>query len=187
MSRSAAIVHRALIAGHGWGRDGLSVQDIEMLDETAQSISDAERRSMAAERDTSDRYLAAYLSDRVGQTFAGRVSGVQRFGLFVKLDETGADGLIPIREIGREYFHYDPVGQTLMGADTGLTIGIGARVTVRLAEAVPVTGGLLLELIEIEERALPGAAKARRGGAVPRKPARAAARGEKARRIVRRR
>ena len=183
---SDLIVHRALIAGHGWGKDGLSVADTEMLEETAKVISDAERRSMAAERDTTDRYLAAYLSDRVGQTFAGRVSGVQRFGLFVKLDETGADGLIPIREIGREYFHYDNVAQTLMGADTGLTIGIGARVTVRLAEAVPVTGGLLLDLLEIEERALPGAVKGRRSGSGPRKPAREAARG-KVRRVVRHR
>ncbi|MGQ0566616.1 MAG: ribonuclease R [Gemmobacter sp.] len=183
---SDLIVHRALIAGHGWGKDGLSPQDIEILEETATLISDAERRSMAAERDTTDRYLAAYLSDRVGQTFAGRVSGVQKFGLFVKLDETGADGLIPIRDVGREYFHFDPVGQTLMGSDTGLTIGIGARVTVRLAEAVPVTGGLLLELLELEERALPGATKTRRSGPTPRKPAREPARG-KTRRVVRRR
>ncbi len=183
---SDLIVHRALIAGHGWGKDGLSVADTEALEETAKVISDAERRSMAAERDTTDRYLAAYLSDRVGQTFAGRVSGVQRFGLFVKLDETGADGLIPIRDIGREYFHYDNVAQTLMGADTGLTIGIGARVTVRLAEAVPVTGGLLLELLEIDERALPGAVKGRRSGSTPRKPAREATRPGKGRRVVRR-
>ncbi len=75
---------------------------------------------MAAERDTVDRYLAAWLSDRVGATFQGRVSGVQRFGLFVKLDDSGADGLVPIREVGREFFHFDPDAQTLMGADTGL-------------------------------------------------------------------
>jgi ribonuclease R len=184
---SDLIVHRALIAGHGWGKDGLSPQDIEMLEDTATLISDAERRSMAAERDTNDRYLAAWLSDRVGQTFAGRVSGVQKFGLFVKLDETGADGLIPIREVGREYFHFDPVAQTLMGADTGLTIGMGARVTVRLAEAVPVTGGLLLELLEVDARALPGPSKARRGGTAPRRPAREAGRGAKPRRVVRHR
>jgi ribonuclease R len=135
---SDLIVHRALIAGHGWGEDGLSAQDIEMLEDTAKLISDAERRSMAAERDTTDRYLAAYLSDRIGAAFSGRISGVQRFGLFVKLDETGADGLIPIRAVGREFFHYDEATQTLMGADTGLTIGIGQRVVVKLAEAVPV-------------------------------------------------
>ncbi len=122
---SDLIVHRALISAHGWGDDGLSGWDIENLEETAKLISEAERRSMAAERDTTDRYLAAYLSDRVGAEFAGRVSGVQRFGLFVKLDETGADGLIPIRSLGREFFHFDQASQTLMGADTGLTIGDG--------------------------------------------------------------
>ena len=174
---SDLIVHRALIAGHGWGDDGLSGWDIDNLEETAKLISDAERRSMAAERDTVDRYLAAYLSDRVGMTFGGRISGVQRFGLFVKLDETGADGLVPIREVGREFFHYDADSQTLMGADTGLTIGIGQRVTVRLAEAVPVTGGLMLELLEIEGGSLPpGRSGKKKGRFSPRKPSQRAAR-----------
>jgi ribonuclease R len=152
---SDLIVHRALISGHGWGKDGLSAQDVEMLSETAEMVSESERRSMAAERDTTDRYLAAYLSDRVGAEFPGRISGVQRFGAFVKLDDSGADGLIPIRQIGREFFHYDQRTQTLMGADTGLTIAVGQRVTVRLAEAVPVTGGLMLELLAIEGAAMP--------------------------------
>ena len=154
---SDLIVHRALISAHGWGKDGLSVQDIETLSDTAQQISDTERRSMAAERDTNDRYLAAYLSERVGTEFSGRINGVQRFGAFVRLDETGADGLLPIREIGREYFHYDPDNQTLVGADSGLRIAIGQRVTVRLAEAVPATGGLTLELVEVEGAPLPAA------------------------------
>jgi ribonuclease R len=180
---SDLIVHRALIAGHGWGDDGLSAADTEMLEDTAKQISDCERRSMAAERDTTDRYLAAWLSDRVGAEFAGRISGVQRFGLFVRLDESGADGLIPIREIGREFFHYDPDSQTLMGADTGLTLGIGQRVTVRLTEAVPVTGGLLLELVAIEDKGLPSgrAARTRKGGP-PRKGGRPPA---KSRKVVR--
>lgn len=183
---SDLIVHRALIAGHRWGDDGLTAQDIEELADTAKQISDTERRSMLAERDTTDRYLAAYLSDRIGATFDGRVSGVQRFGLFVKLDESGADGLIPIRSVGREFFHFDADSQTLMGADTGLTIGIGQRVKVRLAEAVPVTGGLILELLEIEDRALPkGHAPRGRGG--PRKPGKAAAKAKAIKRKVARR
>ena len=147
---SDLIVHRSLIAGHGWGDDGLSAWDVEHLDETGKLISDSERRSMMAERDTTDRYLAAWLSDRVGAEFGGRVSGVQRFGLFVKLDETGADGLVPIRSVGREYFHFDPDRSLLIGADTGQTIGVGQRVVVRLAEAVPVTGGLVLDLLSLE-------------------------------------
>jgi ribonuclease R len=182
---SDLIVHRSLIAGHGWGDDGLSAADIETLEETAKQISDTERRSMMAERDTTDRYLAAYLADRVGASFKGRVSGVQRFGLFVRLDESGADGLIPIRSVGREFFHYDADTQTLMGSETGLTIGMGQKVTVRLTEAVPVTGGLILELLEIEGEALPASrAKPHRGG--PRKPGQGAAKSRAIKRKVHR-
>ena len=182
---SDLIVHRALISGHNWGDDGLSAQDIEVLEETAKLISDAERRSMMAERDTNDRYLAAYLADRVGNEFTGRISGVQRFGLFVKLDETGADGLIPIRDVGREFFHYDDQTQTLMGADTGLTLGIGQRVTVRLAEAIPVTGGLVLELLSLDGAPLPRSPNTgRKGRFAPRKPGAFAAREAKTKRKV---
>jgi ribonuclease R len=183
---SDLIVHRALISAHGWGPktggDGLSAWDEENLEETGKVISEAERRSMAAERDTTDRYLAAYLADRVGAEFAGRVSGVQRFGVFVRLDETGADGLIPVRALGREYFQYDEASQTLMGTETGLTLGIGQRVMVRLSEAVPVTGGLILELLSVEGAVMRPAR--RKGGKYqPRKPAQAAAK----RRLVRKR
>ncbi len=169
------IVHRALISAHGWGKDGLSPQEIERLEQTATHISDTERRSMMAERDTTDRYLAAYLSERVGSEFGGRISGIARFGAFVKLDETGADGLIPVRSLGREFFHFDRDAGTLMGADTGFTIGIGQRVTVRLTQATPVTGGLELELLTVDDKAPP------RGGQDPagRTPRRKAARGKR--------
>jgi len=187
---SDLIVHRALIAGHGWGDDGLSAADIETLAETAKLISDTERRSMMAERDTSDRYLASYLADRVGAEFTGRISGVQRFGLFVKLDETGADGLVPIRAVGREYFHFDADTQTLIGADTGQVIGIGQRVLVRLAEATPITGGLTLDLLSIDGAGLKTGRPPGKGGGkfAPRKPARAKAKDDATkRRVVRRR
>ena len=148
------VVHRALIRAHGWDpdpkADGLTDGEIVRLEETAEHISETERRSMAAERDTVDRYLAAYLQGRVGAEFEGRVSGVQRFGLFVKLDETGADGLVPVGSLGAEYWHHDRDAQTLMGSDTGRVLGLGQRVRVRLSEAVPVTGGLLFELLEAE-------------------------------------
>lgn len=152
---SDLIVHRALIKAHGWGDDGLSAWDVEHLTDTAKQISDTERRSMTAERDTTDRYLAAFLSDRIGAELTGRISGIAKFGVFVKLDETGADGMIPIRTLGREYFHYDAESQTLMGSDTGMVIGLGQRVTVKLAEAAPVTGGLIVELLTLEDRAVP--------------------------------
>jgi len=114
-----------------------------------------ERRSMMDERDTTDRYLAAWLADRVGAEFEGATSGIARFGLFVKLDETGADGLIPISSLGTEYFRYDPDSQTLTGERSHRVIGLGQRVTVRLVEATPITGGLLFELLEIDGRKMP--------------------------------
>ena len=164
------VVHRALISGHGWGRDGLSLEDIDRLEETAKHISETERRSMAAERDTTDRYLAAYLSERVGNEFPGRISGVTRFGLFVKLDETGADGLVPIRTLGDEYFHHDAEAQTLMGDKTGLTLSVGQPVLVRLAEAVPVTGGLMLELLEVDGKTMARAPAGSRSKSGARRP-----------------
>jgi ribonuclease R len=184
---SDLVVHRALIKSHSWGEDGLSPEEIERLEPTAQHISETERRSMAAERDTTDRYLAAYLSERVGSEMTGRISGIQRFGAFVKLDETGADGLIPIRSLGAEYFHFDRDAQTLMGADTGLTIGLGQRVTVRLAEAVPVTGGLMLELLAVEGADMPSPVRRARQGARPRKPGLARKKDAKTQRKVTRR
>jgi len=181
------VVHRALIAAHRWGDDGLTPEEIERLPQTAEHISETERRSMMAERDTTDRYLAAYLSERVGNEFTGRISGIARFGAFVKLDETGADGLIPIRTLGREYFHFDREAGTLMGADTGLTIAIGQRVTVRLVEAAPVTGGLELELLSLEDKALPRGPSQGRGRAPKRSAARAKKKSDKLKRKLRRR
>ena len=181
------VVHRALIAAHGWGDDGLTADEIENLERTATHISETERRSMLAERDTTDRYLAAYLSERLGSELTGRISGVQRFGAFVKLDETGADGLIPIRSLGREFFHFDADEQTLMGSDTGLRIGLGQRVTVRLAEAVPVTGGLMLELLSIDGAKMPRGGSHRPGKGPRRKPAKSARKAAKKDRKVKRR
>ncbi|MBC6438367.1 MAG: VacB/RNase II family 3'-5' exoribonuclease [Rhodobacteraceae bacterium] len=144
------LVHRALITAHGWGRDGAGPDDFEHLAEVARHVSEAEHRSTLAERDTADRYLAAFLADRVGATFTGRISGIARFGAFVRLDQTGADGLLPMRALGREYFRHDAGAQTLTGADTGRLLAIGQRVTVRLSRAVPLTGGLILELISVD-------------------------------------
>src|SRR5690606_7428212 len=155
------VVHRALITGLGLGKDGLTPDQIERLQGTAEQISMTERRSMEAERDTVDRYVAAYLSDRIGAEFTGRVNGVSRAGAFIRLDETGADGLVPISTLGSDYFRHDRERQTLTGERTGRVIGLGQRVTVRLREAAPITGGLILELIAVEGTKL---APARRSG-----------------------
>lgn len=177
---SDLIVHRALIAAHGWGDDGLSPEEIDRLEETAKHISETERRSMTAERDTTDRYLAAYLSERIGTDMTGHISGIQKFGAFVKLDETGADGLVPVRSLGAEFFNFDPQTQTLMGSDTGLTLSIGQKVVVRVAQAVPVTGGLELEMLSIEGATIPrGPRSGPRRGYKARKPSRAKAKKDK--------
>jgi len=159
------IVHRALVTAHGWGEDGLSPWDIEHLAQTATQISETERRSMTAERDTTDRYLSAFLSDRIGVEMGGRISGIAKFGVFVKLDDTGADAMIPIRNLGAEYFHYDAETQTLMGADTGVMIGLGQRVTVKLVDASPTTGGLIVDLLTLDEKTMPRGT--RRGNGKP--------------------
>ncbi|MEM9010368.1 MAG: ribonuclease R [Pseudomonadota bacterium] len=154
------VVHRALISAHGWGPDGLAEEEIAVLPDAAEQISRTERRSMQAERDTTDRYLAAYLAERVGESFSGRISGIARFGVFVKLEGSGADGLVPISTIGNEYFRHDAEAQTLTGSRSGRVISLGMPVDVRLAEADPITGGLRLELLAVEgRRTNPGASR----------------------------
>lgn len=157
------IIHRALVTAGKLGDDGLSDHDIKTMEETAQTISEHERRAMAAERDATDRYVAAYMADHIGAEFTGRVSGVAKFGLFVKLNETGADGLIPIRTLGtNEYFEFDEKRLKLIGERSGTVYHLGQAVTIRLAEATPVTGGLIFEMIEGGEKAKPGDRKPRR-------------------------
>ncbi len=153
------VVHRALIAAHRWGDDGLSPEEAEGLKETAEHISMTERRAMEAERDTTDRYLAMYLAEREGAEFEGRISGVARFGLFVKLAETGADGIVPVATLGREYWRFDPDGPALIGEKSGRALTLGQRARVRLVEAAPVQGALRFELLEVEESRIPKPAK----------------------------
>jgi ribonuclease R len=137
------VVHRALIRAHGFGKDGLPEQmDATSLGEISATISAAERRAMKAERETFDRLLAHFLADRIGATFDGRISGVTRAGLFVKLDDTGADGFVPARTIGDEYFRYHENLHAMVGDQSGATHRLGDRVTVRLVEAAPVAGAL---------------------------------------------
>ncbi|MEE9347766.1 MAG: ribonuclease R [Robiginitomaculum sp.] len=145
------VVHRALISAYGLGDDGQSAREKSKLPEIGQHISTTERRAMAAERDAKDRYIAAYLSDRVGAKFPARINGVTKFGLFVTLDETGADGLVPVRNLGHEYYVFDEKSRSLIGKESGGTYKFGARVTVRLVEAVPVTGGLTFEMLSKPE------------------------------------
>jgi len=142
------IVHRGLIRALRLGDGGLpQEQDVAALGEIGAQISAAERRAMKAERETFDRLLAHFLADRIGATFEGHISGATRAGLFVKLDDTGADGFIPARTIGADYFRYHEDRHALIGAKSGETHRLGDRVTVRLIEAAPVAGALRFELL----------------------------------------
>jgi ribonuclease R len=157
------VVHRALIRALGLGDDGLTDQEISRLPETAEHITAAERRAMAAERDATDRYVAAFLSDKVGAEFEGRITGVTRFGLFIRLNGTGADGLIPVSSLGDEYFIHDDRAHALVGERSGRRWRLGRMVEVRLLEATPVTGGLLFEMLSEAEPADPNAPRPRLG------------------------
>jgi ribonuclease R len=142
------VVHRALIRSLGLGEGALpEAETAERLSEVAAEISVTERRAMKAERETADRLIAHFLADRIGATFQGRISGVTRAGLFVKLTDTGADGLIPIRTLGTEYFNYDETRHALVGSRSGAMHRLGDVVDVRLVEAAPVAGALRFELL----------------------------------------
>jgi ribonuclease R len=164
------IVHRALIATLGLGKDGLTGEEEAALVDIAADISTSERRAMAAERETVDRLIAHHLAGQVGDSFQGRVSGVIKAGLFVSLPQYGADGFIPISTLGMDYFLFDEAHQALTGRETGLGYRLGDAVEVRLVEAVPLAGALRFEMLS-EGRKMPAGArsfhKAKSGRAKP--------------------
>ncbi|MFE1602703.1 ribonuclease R [Methylobacterium sp. ID0610] len=158
------VVHRALIRALRLGPDGLPDMSAGELAEVGQQISNAERRAMAAERETIDRLIAQHLADRVGATFAGQISGATRAGLFVKLTETGADGFVPVSTLGADYFRLEEGRHALVGERTGETFRLGDRVTVRLVEAAPVAGALRFEVVSEGARGAPGPRRGPRPG-----------------------
>jgi len=145
------LVHRALVSGLTLGDDGLPPGSEHAFEEMGGHISATERTSAAAERDAVDRFTAAFLQDRVGARFTGRVNGVTRFGLFVTLDESGADGLIPISTLPGDFYHHVESRHALEGQRWGRVYRLGDRLRVRLVEAEPMTGGLILALDERED------------------------------------
>jgi len=152
------LVHRALVdafhleqpkpTGDLPQTSGLSERDRTDLARVSDAISAAERRAMEAERDTIDRYVAAWLASRVGETFETRITGVQKFGLFATIIGLGGDGLVPVSTLGRERFSYDERAQILKGDETGTQYAIGDFLTLRLAEANPLTGALKFEPVD---------------------------------------
>jgi ribonuclease R len=141
------IVHRALITAMKLGEDGLSAQDIAQLDDTAELISAAERKSMLAERETNDRLIASHLAENLGATFKGRISGVVSAGVFVVLRDTGADGFVPASTLGKDYFAFDAARHALVGTASGETYQLGDEVEVRLMEVTPIRGGMRFEIL----------------------------------------
>ena len=146
----------------GLGDDGLADAQIGELAAIATSISAAERRAMGAERETIDRLIAFHLSEQVGATFTGRVAGVTRSGLFVKLEHTGADGFIPAATLGGDYFAFDEGAHALIGQGTGESWRLGDTVSVKLVEAAPVAGALRFEMLS-EGRIIKGRGAGKRG------------------------
>jgi ribonuclease R len=140
------LVHRALVSAYRLGDGGLPPADAERFEEIGEQISGLERRAMQAERETVDRYVAAYLSDQRGQVLLCRITGVQPFGFFATVVDFGGDGLVPVSTIGDEYFRYDEKAQQLVGEDTGTTYRQGQKLRLRIAEADPVSGSLRFEL-----------------------------------------
>lgn len=149
------IVHRALISALGLGSDGLTRGEEERLDEIATQISATERRAMAAERDTVDRLIAGYLSEKSGETFTGRISGVTKAGLFVQLPQYGADGFIPISTLGDDYYHFDEGALALVGERSGKGFQLADPVEVKLVEVAPMAGAIRFEMIS-DPKPLPG-------------------------------
>jgi ribonuclease R len=140
------LVHRALISGLKLGADGLGTDDIARFAATAEHITATERRATLAERDSTDRYLALYLQHRVGEIFTSRVSGVTKFGLFVTLPDSGASGFLPMNSLPDDFWMFDERTNSLSGKRTRQQFQLAQTLQVRLAEARPVTGGLLFSL-----------------------------------------
>jgi ribonuclease R len=142
------LVHRALVSAYKLGEGGLPAADAEKFEQIGEQISMLERRAMEAERETIDRYVAAFLADQVGQLVECRITGVQPFGFFATVEDLGGDGLLLARDLGHEYFRYDEAARALVGDQTGETYRVGQRLTLRLAESNPISAALRFELPE---------------------------------------
>jgi len=142
------LVHRSLVKAYRLGEGGLPQGDEEKFEQIGEQISMLERRAMEAERETVDRYVAAFLADQVGQLVECRITGVQPFGFFATVEDLGGDGLVLAKDLGQEYFRYDEAARALIGDESGDTYRVGQRLTLRLAESSPVSGALRFELPE---------------------------------------
>jgi len=159
---SDVLVHRGLVSALRLGPDGLSASDRESFETVAEHISYTERRAMLAERDSLDRFVAAFMAEHVGADFGAHISGVTRFGLFVSLDETGADGFVPMSAMADDFYEHDEARHCLVGKRSRKRYRLGDSVQVRLAEATPLTGGLRFDMLTRDGAILAGAPRSQR-------------------------
>jgi len=141
------LVHRALIGALKLGEGALTDEEVKTFEDTARHISYMERQAASAEQDAIDRYIAGFLVDKVGAKFKARISSVNTFGLFVRLDAYGADGFVPLSSLANDYYEIDEAGARLIGRDSGRVFACGDMVDVILKECVPVTGGMVFDII----------------------------------------
>ncbi len=142
------LVHRALVRSYALGDGGLTEDEAARMPVLGEAISQAERRAMEAERETVDRYVAAFLSTRVGEVLETRITGVASFGFFATVEGIGGDGLVPVSTLGDDYYRFDEAARTLTGDATGTVYAAGQTIQLRLAEASPISGALRFELVE---------------------------------------
>jgi ribonuclease R len=161
------LVHRALVSGLQLGEGGLPPDCVPDFPDWGEHISMTERRAATAEREAVDRYVTAFLADRVGAAFAAKVSGVTRFGMFVNLIDTGADGLVPISSLPDDFYVHDEVHHSLIGKRTRRTFQLGQQLSVVLHEANQLTGSMLFHLEEAGDKATRPRAKVVRPGRPP--------------------
>jgi len=145
-------VHRGIIRICTLGNDGLTEREMNALDLIAEHISTTERRSAVAERDATDRFITLFMADRVGVTFHARISGVARFGLFARLDETGADGIIPIEALPADRYFHNEKRQALIGKRTKKIYQLAQPILVRLTNADNLTGSMTLVPVTDEKQ-----------------------------------
>ena len=129
------LVHRAIRYALTGGKPANYDYTAAQMAQMAVHCSQRERRAEEAERDVDERYKCAWMAKHVGEEFAGVVTGVTSFGLFVELDESKVSGLIHISQLRNDYYHFDPQRHLLKGERTGAQFRLGDHLRVQVLRA----------------------------------------------------
>ena len=158
------LVHRALVRAFGWEEGALPAKfSAAWFEKAAVHLCDTERRAVAAERDLTTRFLSAYLEPAVGQVFETIMTGASSAGLFVRVPEIGAEGLIPLRMLPGDIYTPGVGGLTLEGRRLGMSFSFGEKIQARLEEASPISGGLIFSYCGGGRKILEHSAQVRSG------------------------